>query len=309
MSRILVSDSISDDALSFLRQSGLEYDYIPDMSAQDLLRKIGSYDGLIVRSRTKVTKQVIERADRLKVVGRAGVGVDNIDVETAKQRNIKVVNTPDPLTNAVAEFTIGLMIDLARKIPHAAQSTRQGKWIKSAIQGEELKGKTYGTIGIGRIGARVSELSFAFGMKILANDVIPIHQSLIDKFHIKVATQDEVFEQSDFVDLHVPLTRETTNLVDYDKICKMKKEAYIINTSRGKVVNESDLIRALNEGKIAGAALDVFEVEPPNRTELLKNDKVILTPHIAGQTEEAQSEAGRLVVELVLHILKRLIQT
>jgi D-3-phosphoglycerate dehydrogenase len=304
MPRILISDSVSDTALSLLKQSGIEYKYSPDIEPQELVHEIAEYEALIVRSRTKVTKNLIEKASKLRVIGRAGVGLDNIDTEAAKNRGIKVVNTPDALTNAVAEFTIGLMISLARKITVADSSIRQGNWIKNELIGTELKGKIYATIGIGRIGARVTELAHGFGMRIMANDIIPIPQYLIERFQVIVSSQEEIFKNADYVDLHVPLTKETTYLVDYSKITLMKKNAFLINTSRGKVLNESDLIRALNEDKIAGAALDVFETEPPVRSELLRSDKVVLTPHIAGQTEEAQSEAGRLVVELVIENLK-----
>jgi D-3-phosphoglycerate dehydrogenase len=301
--KILVSDPISEDGLTLLKQSKVEYQYSPEISAQDLLATIGSYDALIVRSRTKVTKEVISKATNLKVIGRAGVGVDNIDSDAAKARGLKVLNTPDALTNAVAEFTIGLMLDLSRKIPKADASMKQGKWEKSKIHGSELKGKTYGTIGIGRIGQRVAEIAHVFGMKIMANDVIPIPEQLVSKLGIEIATQDEVFQNADFVDLHVPLTPETQNLVNYTKMKTMKPTSFLINTSRGKVVNEADLLRALNEKVISGAALDVFEIEPPIQLELLKHENLIATPHIAGQTGEAQTKAGTQVVEQVLKAL------
>jgi D-3-phosphoglycerate dehydrogenase / 2-oxoglutarate reductase len=304
MAKILVSDSISESALSILRKSGVEFAYQPEINANALLQTIADYDALIVRSRTKVTKEVLQKAPRLRVIGRAGVGLDNIDTQAAKERDIKIVNTPEALTNAVAEFTIALMLDLARRIMVANDSLRQGKWIKNALSGTELKGKIYGTIGIGRIGAKVAELAHAFGMQIMANDVIPIPQTLIQNFQVKVSSQDEIFSKADYVDLHVPLTPETAYLVNYQKLCTMKKSAFIINTSRGKVVNEKDLLRALEENKIAGAALDVFESEPLSQSELQKNEKVLLTPHIAGQTDEAQSEAGLIVVEQVLQNLK-----
>lgn len=304
MPKILVSDPVSESALNILKESGVDYEYKPDIDASSLLQTISNYDALVVRSRTKVTKEVLEKGSNLRVIGRAGVGLDNIDVLVAKERNIKVVNTPEALTNAVAEFTIALMLDLARKITFADHSIRQGRWIKNVLTGSELKGKIYGTIGIGRIGARVAELAHAFGMEIMANDVIPVPATLIEKLQLKVSSQDEIFAKADYVDLHIPLTPETTYLVNYEKLCRMKSTAFIINTSRGKVVSERDLIRALNEDRIAGAALDVFESEPLTQSELQKKDKVVLTPHIAGQTEEAQSEAGRLIVELVLDNLK-----
>ncbi len=301
--KILVSDPISEDGLELLKKSTVEHQYSPEISQEALLSVIGSYDALIVRSRTKVTREVISMATNLKVIGRAGVGVDNIDVGAARAKNVKVISTPDALTNAVAEFTIGLMIDLARKIPKADSSMKQSKWEKSRIQGLELKGRTYGTIGIGRIGQRVAEIAFAFGMKIIANDVIPISEKLVSLLGIEVSSQEEVFRRADFVDLHVPLTLETQNMVNYARLRTMKPTAFLINTSRGQVVNEVDLLRALNERAIAGAALDVFEVEPPVRAELVTHESVIATPHIAGQTTESQAKAGTQIVELVLNAL------
>ncbi len=245
--KILVSDPISEEALEMLKRSGIDYSYSPEISADQLLSEIGGYDALIVRSRTKVTKQVIAKATKLKVIGRAGVGVDNIDIESAKTAKIKVLNTPDALTNAVAEFTIGLMISLARKMNIADSTMKDGKWNKSKFHGIELKDRTYGTIGIGRIGQRVAELASAFGMKIMANDVIPIPEALVKRLNIQVSTREEIFSNADFVDLHVPLTDETRYMVNYESLKKMKKSAYLINTARGKVVNEADLVRALNE--------------------------------------------------------------
>ncbi len=301
--KILVSDQISEDALGILRKSGVDFEYLPEITVEELTTKIKDFDALVIRSRTKVSREILENGACLKIIGRAGVGIDNIDTDVAEKRGVRIVSTPDALTNAVAEFTIGLMIDLARRIGFANSKMLQGRWEKSALIGTELKGKTYGTIGIGRIGSQVSELAHSFGMKIIANDIIPIPSELIDTLGISVATQDQVFAEADFVDIHVPLTKETTYLVDYMKLKKMKRTAFLINTSRGKIVNEEDLLRALSEGLIAGAALDVFENEPNVRPDLLKNEKLVLTPHIAGQTQEAQSNAGMLVVEEVLNYL------
>jgi D-3-phosphoglycerate dehydrogenase / 2-oxoglutarate reductase len=301
--RVLVADKIPEEALHLFQTSGVEFEFKPEISAEELLSVIDGFDVIIVRSRTKVTKDVIAFGKNLKVIGRAGVGVDNIDVESAKSRNIPVLNTPNALTNAVAEFTIGLMIDLARHIPAADSSIKNGKWEKGKFVGGELKGKNYGTIGIGKIGQRVAEIARAFGMNVIANDVIPIPDSLVTKLNIRVSRQEEVFSLSDFVDIHVPLTRETENLASYSKFKLMKKSAFIINTSRGKVVNENDLLRALKENLIAGAALDVFEFEPPISKELISQEKIIATPHIAGQTVEAQNAAGTEIVEAVVRVL------
>ncbi len=298
--RVLVSDPISEDGIEILRSSGIPFDYSPDISAQNLLNVIQDYDALIVRSRTKVTKELLHKGTSLKVIGRAGVGVDNVDGKEAASRGIAVLNTPNALTNAVGEFTIGLMLSLARKIPAADRSMKSGMWEKTKFKGSELRGKTYGTIGMGRIGKSVAEVAHFMGMKILANDVIPIPADLVRTLEIKVATQAEIFTDSDFIDLHVPLTPETENLVNYAKMKLMKRTAFLINTSRGKVVNENDLLRALNEKLIAGAALDVYENEPPALKELIACGDLVATPHIAGQTEEAQASAGKEIVELVL---------
>jgi D-3-phosphoglycerate dehydrogenase len=298
--RVIVADPISEKGIEILRSSGIPFDYSPEISGQDLSNVIQDYDALIVRSRTKVTKEMIQRGTTLKVIGRAGVGIDNIDAREAAARHIVVLNTPNALTNAVAEFTIGLMLSMARKIPPAAQSMKSGQWEKSKFRGSELRGKIYGTIGIGRIGQRVAEIAHFMGMKILANDVIPVPVELVRNLEIKVATQAEIFADSDFIDLHVPLTPETENLVNYLKIKLMKRTAFLINTSRGKVVNETDLLRALDEKLIAGAALDVFDTEPPTLRQLILQENLIATPHIAGQTEEAQAAAGTEIVELVL---------
>jgi D-3-phosphoglycerate dehydrogenase / 2-oxoglutarate reductase len=303
MTRILVADRISEDALQLLKASKIEYEFKPEISAQDLIEEIPNFEGLIVRSRTKVTKEVIAFGRRLKVIGRAGVGVDNIDVEAARARNIAVLNTPNALTNAVAEFTLALMLDLARKIPSADSSMKEQRWEKTKFVGTELKGKTYGTIGIGKIGQKVAELSKVFGMQIVANDVIPIPTELVRRLDIRVSTQEEVFSLADYVDIHVPLTPETENLANYAKFKLMKKTAFLINTSRGKVVNEKDLLRALDEKLIAGAALDVFEVEPPALLDLVRRENFIATPHIAGQTQEAQRASGTEVVEMVMKAL------
>ena len=300
---ILISDPISEQGLVLLKQRGVEHSYSPEISAEELGAVIGSYDALIVRSRTKVTKELLAKADHLKVIGRAGVGVDNIDMDAAKVKGVKVLNTPDALTNAVAEFTIGLMVDLARKILRADASMREGRWEKSKIHGLELRDRTYGTIGIGRIGQRVAEIAHAFGMKIIANDVIPIPEELNSRLGINVSSQDEVFRNADFVDIHVPLTPETQGLVNHAKLKTMIPTAFLINTSRGQVVNGADLLRALNEKLISGAALDVFEIEPPTLQELVRHENLISTPHIAGQTVESLLKAGKQIVELVLKAL------
>lgn len=301
--KILVCDQISQDGIDLLRSSKAEFEYVPEISHDELAVKISDFEAIIVRSRTRVTKDVLLRANRLRIVARAGVGVDNIDVEFAKERGIEVVNTPDALTNAVAEFTIGLMIDLSRSITNAATTLRNMEWKKAQFMGSELQGKVYGAIGVGRIGRRVIELAHAFGMKIIAHDIVEIPKEFTSSYEVEMTNQDEVFRRADFLDLHVPLTNETRHLVNREKIEMMKQSAFLVNTSRGQVIDEQAVLVALEKERIAGAALDVFETEPPTRESLLQNKRVIPTPHIAGQTLEAQSKAAISAVRQVLDFL------
>lgn len=301
--KILVCDQISQDGIDLLRSSKAEFEYVPEISHDELAVKISDFEAIIVRSRTRVTKDVLLRANRLLIVARAGVGVDNIDVEFAKERGIEVVNTPDALTNAVAEFTIGLMIDLSRSITNAATTLRNMEWKKAQFMGSELQGKVYGAIGVGRIGRRVIELAHAFGMKIIAHDIVEIPKEFTSSYEVEMTNQDEVFRRADFLDLHVPLTNETRHLVNREKIEMMKQSAFLVNTSRGQVIDEQAVLVALEKERIAGAALDVFETEPPTRESLLQNKRVIPTPHIAGQTLEAQSKAAISAVRQVLDFL------
>jgi D-3-phosphoglycerate dehydrogenase len=301
--KILVCDQISQDGIDLLRSSKAEFEYAPEISHDELATKISDFEAIIVRSRTRVTKDLLLRANRLRIVARAGVGVDNIDVEFAKERGIEVVNTPDALTNAVAEFTIGLMIDLSRSITNAATRLRNMEWKKAQFVGSELQGKVYGAIGVGRIGRRVIELAHAFGMKIIAHDIVEIPKEFTSSYEVEMTNQDEVFRRADFLDLHVPLTNETRHLVNREKIEMMKQSAFLVNTSRGQVIDEQALLVVLEKERIAGAALDVFETEPPTRESLLQNKRVIPTPHIAGQTLEAQSKAAISAVRQVLDFL------
>ncbi len=302
--RILVCDKMAKEGLETLSKAGFYVDYRPQITKEELLKVIGSYDAVIVRSRTKITKEVIELGKKLKVIGRAGVGLDNIDVKTAKERNIKVLNAPEALSNAVAELTIGLMISLARGIHKGHLHLRKGEWIKNQLLGTELYGKTLGIIGFGRIGRRVAKLAHALGMKILVYDIVKPEEEELRSVEAKLVSLDELLSSSDFVSLHVPATPETYHLINEEKLRKMKKDAYLINTSRGSVVNEEDLVRALREGWIKGAALDVFEEEPPKNEALLSLENVLLTPHIGSQTKEAQVQTAISIAEKVISALK-----
>jgi D-3-phosphoglycerate dehydrogenase len=294
--RVLICDHIDLDRLGF--GGSITADFKPTISREELLGVVGQYDALIVRSRTKVDREVIDRATRLRLVARPGTGLDNVDVEYAKSKGIAVVNSPEPLIEAVAEHVVLLMLALSRKLVEADQSTKAGKWEKDMLMGRELKGKVVGIVGLGRIGRRIAEIGKTLGMSVVAYDVIQIPQEVLEALGARTVTLDELFGSSDYITLHVPMTPETAHLVDGTRISRMKKSAYLINTSRGGVVDEEKLAEALKEGLIGGAALDVFEKEPPTGP-ILTAPKTILTPHIGGQTEEAQSDAVRVIGEKV----------
>ncbi|MEM2238326.1 MAG: D-2-hydroxyacid dehydrogenase [Candidatus Caldarchaeum sp.] len=303
--RVLVADPIDQTSVKMLRGAGFAVDLKPDISAAELEEMISGYNVLIVRGRTKVTAKVIEKGvPALKVVGRAGVGLDNVDVEAAAKHGVKVLNTPEAPTNSVAELVIGLMIAVARKIAWCDKVMRSGIWPKHEAMGVELAGKTLGVIGYGRIGRRVAEIAYAIGMKILAYDVIPIPEEVLAKTSTRLTTLEEVLRSSDFITLHVPLTPETRHLIDAEKISMMKPSAILVNASRGEVVDEEALYQALSTGRLAGAGLDVFEREPPFGSKLLELNNVVVTPHIGAQTREAQQAAGILLARKIIETLK-----
>lgn len=306
LGRILICDSIHGDSVRILEDSGFKVDFKPSIEAEELLNEVSRYDALIVRSRTKITKPVLEAGKNLKVVARAGVGLDNIDVEAASKLGITVINSPEASSNAVAELVIGLMLSLARRIPEADASIKRGEWIKGRLTGFELKGKTLGIIGFGRIGYHVAKKAKAFDMRVLVYDVIL--EKLMD--HVRdvggeAVSFEEVLSGSDFVTLHVPLTPGTQHLIGEGELSKMKKNAYLINTSRGAIVDEEALVKALKTGRIAGAALDVYEEEPPKRKELTELNNVVCTPHIGAETIEAQKAHGVIIAEKLINLFKK----
>jgi D-3-phosphoglycerate dehydrogenase len=294
--KILVTDGIEKEALAKL-QSSHQVDAV-EMSPEDLLNSIEKYDALIVRGRTKVTAQVIEKGKNLKVVGRAGVGVDNVDVAAATKRKIAVVNAPTGSTISVAELAIGHMISLARRLPAADKSLKAGKWEKKAFMGTELNGKTLGLLGSGRIGTEVAKRAQAFGMKTIAYDPY-LPPAIARQNKIELVNKGTVFTESDFLSIHAALTPETKGMVGAQEFDSMKKTAFLVNCARGEVVEEKALVEALKTGKIAGAALDVFEIEPPTGSPLLGLENVFMTPHIGASTYEAQFRAGMTIVEQV----------
>ena len=303
MPRILVSDPIDPQGIEMLRAVG-DVDVKLGLDPKDLLAIIGEYDALVVRSETKATAEVIEASHKLQVIGRAGVGVDNIDLEAATQKGIAVVNAPTGNTIAAAEHTIALMMALARNIPQANESLRRGEWKRSAFMGIEVRNKVLGIIGLGKVGTEVARRAGGLQMQVHAYDpfVSPEQARLLG---IELVGLDQIFRNSDFICLHTPLTEATRGLVNDEKIALMKPTARILNAARGELVDEAALFRAVDEGRIAGAALDVFSQEPlPKDNPLLKNSKIIVTPHLGASTEEAQAEVAKEVAEQVISVLQ-----
>jgi D-3-phosphoglycerate dehydrogenase len=299
--KILITDGLDEIGKTILRQSAEVVDQ-PDITPEDLLKVVGEYDALIVRGRTKVIPAVFDSGSKLKVVGRAGVGVDNINLEAAKKHGVTVVNSPLAATVAVAELTFGLMLSAVREIARADASMKAGKWLKKEFEGAELFGKTLGVIGFGRIGETVAHRANAFKMKVLAYDPL-LSAEHITKHGGIPASLDELLAQSDIITMHLPLTPESKNLLDQQAFAKMKQGVYIICAARGGVIDETALLDALNSGKVSGAALDVFAVEPPGLTALVGHPKVVETPHIGAQTVEAQVRAANDIAEEVLAAL------
>ena len=296
MAIILVSDRLHPDGIKELEKLG-EVRVKTGLSPPELMKEVAEADVLVVRSATKVTREVIEAGKKLKIIARAGVGLDNIDQEAARERGIKVLNAPESVSVAVAELVMGFMLSWCRKIPAADSSMKQGQWEKSKFMGTELRGKTLGIVGTGRIGLEVARRARAFDMKLLGYDIVqnPEFTALGGKY----VDLETLLKSSDFVSLHVPLTDQTRNMIGEKELKMMKKTAVLINTARGAVVNEEALIRALQEGWIAGACLDVYWREPLGDHVLTKLSNVILTPHIGASTEEAQREAALVIAEKI----------
>ena len=299
--KILVTDGLEESGQAILRASAQVEDH-NGISADELLQKVGDYDSLIVRGRTKVTPAVFAAAKQLKVVGRAGVGVDNIDLAAAREHGVTVVNSPLATTVAVAELTFGMMLSLVREIPRADATMKAGKWIKKELEGSELFGKTLGVIGFGRIGSSVAQRAAAFGMKIVGYDPI-IKPDDVKARGGEPVSLDQLLERADVITLHIPLTNETRNMLNAGTFAKMKHGVLIVCAARGGVIDEEALLAALNYGQVAGAALDVFTAEPPGLTTLVGHPKVIATPHIGAQTVESQ---GRAAVDISGEILAAL---
>lgn len=304
MFKVLITDPLSPQGTEILRRADdVQIVEKTDLSTEELLREIEDADALLVRSQTQVTPEVIRAAKRLKVIARAGVGVDNIDVHAATGRGIIVINAPDGNTISTAEHTFAMLIALARNIPQAYRSLLRGEWDRKRFVGVELRDKNLGIIGLGRIGAEVAKRAKAFHMEVIAYDPY-LTRNRAEKIGIRQATLDEVIQTSDFITVHTPLTRETRHLLDRQAFARMKPGVRILNCARGGIIDEEALLEAIQTGKVAGAAIDVFETEPPGDHPLLQLPQVIATPHLGASTREAQEHVAVDVCVEVLHILR-----
>jgi D-3-phosphoglycerate dehydrogenase len=302
--RVLVREPIADAGIDLLRE---RFDVDVDPNA-DLVEKIGAYDAIVIRSATKLTAEVLERAERLKVIGRAGVGVDNVDVEAATRRGIVVANAPESTVTSAAEHTVGLLVALARNIPQAHAALKQGRWERSAWGGVELEGKTLGVLGFGRIGQQVARRALGLGMRVVAFDPFVARERFRELGAERAESPDAVLAAADFLTLHLPLTPETKGFLGPEAIAKLRDGVRLVNAARGELVDEEALVDALRDGKIAAAAIDVFSSEPYEGP-LLELDNVVTTPHLAASTEEAQDRAGVIVAEQVAAALEGAVVT
>lgn len=303
--KILVCDSIHEDGLEMLRKAGFELDLKTSITPDELLKIAHNYDAMIVRSRTKIIKEVIEAATNLKIIARAGVGLDNVDAQYAERKGIKVINSPEAPTNSVAELVIGFMFSMARKISVADAGMKKGEWLKNKLVGIELSGKTLGIIGFGRIGYMVAEKAKALGLKVKVFDIsIDKRMQYVKALNIEATTLEDIITSSDFITVHVPLLPSTENMIDRKQIELMKKGVYLINTSRGGIINEEALAYGLKTGKLGGAALDVFVDEPPNNTDFTGISNMICTPHIGASTLEAQRANSIIIAEKLINFFQ-----
>jgi D-3-phosphoglycerate dehydrogenase len=299
--KVLVADSIAPAAIDLLRQDA-DVDVRIGLTPAELLSAIGGYEGLIVRSQTKVTRQIIDAGMKLEVIGRAGVGIDNIDVDAATRRGIFVINSREGNTVSAAEHTMAMLLALVRQIPKADRELRSGVWNRS-LRGIEMRNKVMGIIGLGRVGTAVAEIARGFRINLIAYDPM-VSQGAADRLGVQMVEMDTLLSKSDFISVHVPLGPATKGLIGHEQIGMMKPTAMIINCARGGVIDEQALYEALEEGHLAGAAVDVFSSEPAIGNILLKSDKVVVTPHLAASTSEAETSAGMDIAEQTVAVLK-----
>lgn len=305
MKKVLICDPVAREAVEILKSAGIAVDEKSGLKEADLVACIGDYDGVIVRSATKITRPVIEAGKKLKVIARGGVGLDNIDAAAAKERGIPVVNTPRASSISVAELAIGMIFAVARAIPAADASIKAGKWEKKKFTGTELYGKKLGVIGIGRIGQEVAVRALGLGMKVTTYDPIACCAPVLQAPLMDSCDLESLLRESDIITLHIPKTKETAHILGEKQFAMMKKGVIIVNCARGGVVDEKALLEALKSGRVRGAALDVFETEPPAPDNpLLKLENVVATPHVGASTVEGQFRVGTEVAALVVEKLK-----
>ena len=301
--KILISDKMSNKVEDVLKSKSIDYDIKTGLESNELKSIIDDYDGILIRSATKLTSDILENCSNLKVIGRAGVGVDNVDLDVATKNKILVMNTPLGNLEATAELTVGLMFSLYRHIHLANSSTHQGKWEKSKFMGTELKGKTLGIVGFGNIGQRVAEICHVIGMRILTNSK-SASDDVLKSLSAKKVSTEELLSSSDVLSLHTKLNDQTSNMLNKETIATMKKSSVIINCARGGLINESDLKEALNNDVIAGAAIDVYETEPATENVMFGAKNLLLTPHLGASSKEAQSNVAIDVANQVADFLK-----
>ncbi len=302
MPKVLISDSMSNVAQKIFEKNNINVDVKTGLSEEEIIKIIPEYDGMVVRSATKVTKNIIDAAKNLKVIGRAGAGVDNIDVQTAKEKNMIVMNTPGGNANATAEHAFALIMSVLRKTPFANETTHKGHWEKKNIKGTELSKKTLGIVGFGNVGVRLSHLVKGFDMKILVNSK-SLESRKSEYPHVENASFDDLITKCDILSFHCKATSDGKPMLTKDHMKQMKPTSYVINAARGNIVDENDLNEALNEGLIAGAAVDVFSKEPAKENVLFNNPKAILTPHIAASTTEASIVVAEMVANQLSNFL------
>ena len=301
---VLICDQVNPILKEVLEKNGLKVTYEPEITHDQIAEKIGNFEVVVVRSRTKITRELVEKADKCKIIARVGVGLDNIDQDAAKEKSIRVLNAVEGAITAVAELVIGLMLSMAREIPRADREIRNGNWIKKELMGTELKGKYLGIVGLGNIGKRLGRLARALNMNIIGYDVVPIDDEFSKEVGLMKADLDTLLSSADYVSFHVPLLDSTRHMINADKLKLMKKTARIINTARGGVIDEEDLYNSLKDGDLAGAALDVFEVEPATGNKLTTLPNFIATPHMGAQTKEAQLLAANVTAEKIIQVLR-----
>ncbi|HKI47753.1 MAG TPA: phosphoglycerate dehydrogenase, partial [Desulfobacteria bacterium] len=301
--KVLVSDPLSPVGIQLLQETpGIDVDVQTGLTPEALMKIIGNYDGLVIRSNTRVTSNILTSAHNLRIIGRAGIGLDNVDIPEASRRGIVVMNTPEGNTITAAEHTIAMMMAISRNIPQATASLKAGKWEKASFKGRELFNKTLGLIGAGHIGRVVADRARGMKMKVIVYDPY-IKPEAIEKLDLEPVSLDELLFRADYVTLHTPKTEETMNLINREALSKMKKDTILINCARGGIVNEEDVFEALTSGRLAGAAFDVFSTEPPGKSRLMSLNNFICTPHLGASTREAQNNVAKEVAEQIIAYL------